>query len=172
MKFAYADPPYYGCGASHYGEHHPDAATWDNKQTHLNLIARLCDEYPDGWALSLNPAHLTWQLPACPDDTRVAAWCKTWHQIRPTTVQYAWEPVIFRGGRKDNKRAPMIRDWLACAVTRERGLKGAKPDKFNQWVCDLLNYRPDEDTMDDLFPGTAGLARTLEAPPFDFDGVA
>lgn len=160
MRFAYADPPYFGCGASHYGEHHPEAARWDDPQTHLDLIARLMDEYPDGWALSCNPRDLRWQLPACPDDVRVAAWCKTWHQIRPTTVQYAWEPVIWRGGRKDPKRSPMTRDWLACAATRQRGLKGAKPGTFNRWVADLLCYR-DGDTLDDLFPGTGGMSDAL-----------
>lgn len=172
MRFAYADPPYFGCGASHYGEHHPDAADWDDRGTHLGLIARLCDEYPDGWALSLNPRDLQWQLPLMPEDVRVAAWCKTWHQIRPTTVQFAWEPVIFRGGRKDPKRSPMVRDWLACAVTRQRGLKGAKPEQFNQWVLDLLAFDPDQDTLDDLFPGTRGMARTLAHPPLAFDGGA
>lgn len=171
MRFAYADPPYFGCGKSHYGEHHPEAAVWDKKQTHLDLIARLTDEYPDGWALSLNPAHLAWQLPACPDDVRVAAWCKTWHQIRPTTTQYAWEPVLFRGGRKDPRRSPMVRDWLACAVTRQTGLRGAKPQQFNQWVLDLLAFDPDLDTLDDLFPGTSGMGTTLATPPLTF-GIA
>lgn len=103
MRFAYADPPYFGCGASHYGEHHPNAADWDERQTHLDLITRLTDEYPDGWALSLNPRDLAWQLPVCPDDVRVAAWCKTWHQIRPTTTQFAWEPVVFRGGEEEQQ---------------------------------------------------------------------
>lgn len=168
MRFAYADPPYFGCGASHYGEHHPDAATWDEQSTHLDLIDRLADEYPDGWALSCNPRDLAWLLPACPDDVRVAAWCKTWHQIRPTTTQFAWEPVIWRTTRKDNKRSPMVRDWMACAVTRQTGLKGAKPDQFNQWVLDLLAFRPDEDTLDDLFPGTGGMAATLARAPFTF----
>jgi len=172
MKFAYADPPYFGCGASHYGEHHPEAAAWDDRQTHLNLIARLCDDYPDGWVLSLNPRDLSWQLPACPDDARVAAWCKTWHQIRPTTVQFAWEPVIFRGGRKDPKRSPMIRDWLSCAVTRQRGLKGAKPEQFNQWVLDLLAFDPEQDTVDDLFPGTGGLALAGQTLRYDDGGAA
>lgn len=172
MRFAYADPPYFGCAASHYGEHHEDAAAWDNKQTHLDLITRLSDEYPDGWALSLNPRDLRWQLPACPDDARVAAWCKTWHQIRPTTVQFAWESVIFRGGRTDPKRSPMVRDWLACAVTRQRGLKGAKPPEFNQWVLDLLAFDPEQDTIDDLFPGSRSMAATLAAPPLNFGGGA
>ena len=170
MKFAFADPPYFGCGASHYGEHHPEAAVWDDKQAHFDLVDRLVSEYPDGWALSCNPRDLAWLLPACPDDVRVAAWCKTWHQIRPTTVQFAWEPVIFRGGRKDPKRSPMVRDWMACAVTRQRGLKGAKPDDFNQWVLDLLAYR-DGDTLDDIFPGTGGMADSLAQRPFDFDST-
>jgi hypothetical protein len=168
VRFAYADPPYFGCGQSHYGEHHPDAADWDERETHLALITRLTDDYPDGWAVSLNPRDLALYLPASPDDARVAAWCKTWHQIRPTTVQFAWEPVIWRGGRKDPKRSPMIRDWMACAVTRGTGLRGAKPAAFNQWVLDLLAYDPEQDTIDDLFPGTGSLSRTLDAPPLRF----
>lgn len=168
MKFAYADPPYFGCGQSHYGEHHPEAAVWDDKQTHLDLVARLVGEYPDGWALSCNPRDLAWLLPACPDDVRVAAWCKTWHQIRPTTTQFAWEPVIWRGGRKDPKRSPMVRDWLACAVTRQTGLRGAKPEDFNQWILDLLAYR-EGDQLDDLFPGTSGMVGALSRRPLDFN---
>jgi hypothetical protein len=30
------------------------------------------------------------------------AWTKTFHQMGPTTVQYAWEAVLLHGGRKDN----------------------------------------------------------------------
>jgi len=171
MRFAYADPPYLGCGKSHYGEHHPDAAIWDDRQTHLDLIGRLVSEYPDGWALSCNPRDLGWLLPACPDDVRVAAWCKTWHQIRPTTTQFAWEPVIWRTERKDPKRSPMIRDWMACAVTRQTGLRGAKPQTFNRWVIDLLGYR-DGDTLVDLFPGTSGMAATLAAGVLNFGEAA
>ena len=168
LRFAYADPPYFGCGKSHYGKNHPAAAVWDDQQAHLDLITRLVEEYPDGWALSCNPRDLTWLLPVCPEGTRVAAWCKTWHQIRPTTTQFAWEPLIWMGGRKDNRRSPMVRDWMACAVTRQKGLKGAKPEGFNQWVLDILNYR-DGDTLDDLFPGTSGMAGALTRRPFDFD---
>ena len=56
MKFAYADPPYYQQGKRLYGDH-PEAHIWDTKQTHLDLIARLHTDYPDGWALSCNPAN-------------------------------------------------------------------------------------------------------------------
>lgn len=171
MRFAFADPPYLGCGKSHYGDQHPDAAAWDEPSTHLALVARLVDEYPDGWVLSCNPRDLAMYLPACPEGYRVGAWTKTWHQIRPTTVQFAWEPVIFFGGRKDPKRSPMVRDWLSCAVTRQRGLKGAKPDLFNQWVLDLLAFQPG-DTLDDLFPGTGSMSHTLDRPPLAFGASA
>jgi hypothetical protein len=172
VRFAYADPPYLGCGKSHYGDQHPDAEVWDDPRMHRKLVARLCREYPDGWVVSLNPRDLLLYLSAAPEDVRVGAWCKTWHQIRPTTTQYAWEPVIWRGGRKDNKRSPMVRDWMPCAVTRQRGLKGAKPPAFNRWVLDLLAFHPDEDTLDDLFPGTGGMAATLDRPPLDFGAVS
>lgn len=174
MRFAYADPPYLGCGESHYGEHHPDAAKWDNPAAHADLADDLVQRFPDGWVLSCNPRDLGMYLgfDHMPEDVRVGAWCKTWHQIRPTTVQFAWEPVIFRGGRKDPKRSPMVRDWLSCPVTRQRGLKGAKPDQFNRWVLDLLAFRDDDDELVDLFPGTGGMARTLDARVLNFGGAA
>ena len=160
MKFAYADPPYYGNGKKRYGEH-PDAAIWDTKDAHFNLIKRLCDDYPDGWVLSCNPADLRWLLPSCPDDVRIAAWVKTFHQIRQTTTQYAWESVIWRGGRADPKRKPMVRDWLACVATRKKGTIGAKPAKFNEWILQLLAFNPAQDELDDLYPGSGGMLQTV-----------
>lgn len=172
MRFAYADPPYLGCCGSHYDHNHPegdrpfDGLCWDEPVTHEILVGWLSEEYPDGWALSCNPRDLAWVLASVPD-ARVAAWCKTWHQIRPTTVQYAWEPVVFRGGRKDNKRAPMVRDWYACAVARQRGVKGAKPAAFNRWVLDLLNVGPDDEIVD-VFPGSGSMGAELARGTFDF----
>jgi len=160
MKFAYADPPYFGCGKSLYGKHHPEAAVWDDKQTHVDLAQMIVDEYPDGWVISLNPRDLKMYLNAVPDDVRVGSWVKNFHQIRPTTTQYAWEPVLFRGGRKDNKRSPMVRDWFQGNATRMRGLPGVKSHEFNRWVLDLLNYQ-EGDTLDDLFPGMGGMEKCL-----------
>jgi hypothetical protein len=174
MKFAYADPPYFGCGKWHYGEHHTEAAVWDDTTAHLDLVTRLVDEYPDGWALSCNPRDLRMYLPAMPDDVRVCAWTKTWHQIQPTTVQYAWEPVILRNGRKDNKRSPMVRDWWSGCATKNKGLIGAKPEEFCRWIADLLNFQ-DGDTLDDLFPGTGVMGKVLKQGTFSFaapDGEA
>lgn len=159
MTFAYADPPYYGCGKKHYGDKHPEAEIWDTKQTHLDLIKKLTTDYPDGWALSLNPKDLAWQLPACPDDCRVGVWAKPFHQIRPTLAQYAWEPVVWRTSKKGNP-TPMTRDWLECPPTMKKGLVGAKPEAFNRWVLNLLGYE-EGDSVDDLFPGTGGLAKVI-----------
>jgi len=159
MKFAYADPPYYTMGKKMYGKLHEEAAIWDDKQSHRDLIIRLKTEYPDGWAMSCNPANLHWLLEGH-DDIRVCAWTKTFHQIRGTTNQFAWEAVLLGGGRKDNKRKPMVRDWLSCPIAMKKGLQGAKPDKFNDWILDLLNYQIG-DTLDDLFPGTNGMAEAI-----------
>jgi hypothetical protein len=158
MRFAYADPPYFAQGRKLYGKHHAEAAVWDSKEEHIRLIERLVSEYPDGWALSANPADLRWLLPHTPEGTRVCSWVKTFHQIRPTTVQFAWEPVLLFGGRKDNKRSPMVRDWYIGVPTRKKGLPGAKSDAFNDWILDLLNYK-EGDQVDDLFPGTRGMER-------------
>ena len=160
MRFAYADPPYHKMGKKLYGKFHPEASIWDSQQTHLDLIQRLVDEYPDGWALSANPRDLKWLYPACPDDVRIAVWAKTFHQIRPTTTQYAWEPVLFRTAKTDHKRQ-MVRDWISGATTSKKGLPGAKPHYFNQWILDLLVFDHQEDTLDDLFPGTNGMALAL-----------
>jgi len=163
MRFAYADPPYLGQGAKWYGKHHPDAAVWDDPQTHVELVTRLVDEYPDGWAVSLSTPSLKVYLNACPDDVRIAAWVKTWHQFLPLTTQYAWEPVIWRGGRKDPKRNPWVRDWFAAGAGNPalgKKLTGAKPHEFNRWVADLLCYRSG-DELTDLFPGTGGMTLAL-----------
>lgn len=159
MKFAYADPPYYKHGKRLYKDLHPDAAIWDRQQSHLDLIGKLYTEYPDGFALSCNPSDLAWILPVYPD-LRVCVWAKTFHQILAITVQYSWEPVLLHGGRKDYKRKPMVRDWLSCARSMRKGLVGAKPLAFNNWVLDLLNYKYG-DVVDDLFPGSNGMAEAI-----------
>lgn len=41
-------------GLAHYYAHlHSEAYVWDDPETHRRLIERLCDEWPDGWAMSL-----------------------------------------------------------------------------------------------------------------------
>lgn len=55
----------------------------------------------------------------------------------------------------------MIRDWISGPATRMKGVPGAKPHYFNRWILDLLIYNHDEDTLDDLFPGSNGMAQAL-----------
>ncbi len=40
MRFAYADPPYLGCGKL-YAEHHPHALDWDDPQTLASIYRSL-----------------------------------------------------------------------------------------------------------------------------------
>ena len=63
VKFAYADPPYYGLASKFYGKLHKDAADYDRIETHAALITRLSLEYPDGWAMSLQSKALAAILP-------------------------------------------------------------------------------------------------------------
>ena len=169
MRFAYADPPYLGCGASHYGQYHAEAAVWDDPAQHKRLIERLCVEYPDGWALSLHVPSLRTILNMCPEDVRVASWVKPFAAFKPNVTRaYTWEPVIFRGGRKIERTEPTWRDHIAEPITMRKGLTGAKPPAFCRWVLEGLAYRRG-DTLDDLFPGTGIMAEVLAvengAPP-------
>lgn len=161
MKFAYADPPYLGCG-SLYAERHPEAKTWDDPETHRALIERLVDEYPDGWALSLHVPSLNVLLPMSPPDVRVGAWVKPYSAGRPgVRIIYSWEPVIFRGGRKGRTSNLIEKDWVAADVIRhtrtETQLIGQKPRKFCRWIFCLMGATAG-DTFDDLFPGSGAVS--------------
>ena len=157
MRFAYADPPYYGL-AKYYSTHHPEAAEWDRLETHAALIERLSDEFPDGWALSLHSPSLKHILPLCPDDVRVMSWVKPFCSFKPgVNPAYAWEPVIVRGGRKRERTQPTVRDWASVSITLQRGLVGAKPEAFCFWLFDVLNIQAG-DELADLFPGSGAVS--------------
>ena len=162
MRFAYADPPYMGMAKKHY-RHDPQCAEVD----HAELIARLLPY--DGWALSCSSPSLRHILPLCPDDVRIGAWVKPFHVfkkgVRPA---YAWEPVIFCGGRNKNHPPPpkggpatTPRDFVSANITLKRGLVGAKPEAFCFWLFDLLGMQPD-DAFDDLFPGSGAVTEAWE----------
>lgn len=161
-RLAYADPPYLGMGQKMYGKFHPEAHVWDDAQAHIDLMAQLAAEY-DGWAMSLTSTSLHILLPAAPEGSRVAAWVKPWAAFRPNhRVQYTWEPVIFRTALpKGGRGIESVRDHVTAGITMMRGLPGAKPDTFNDWILHLLGYEPG-DEMHDLFPGTNGMAAAVE----------
>lgn len=161
MRFAFADPPYLGCG-SLYDAHHAEARVWDDPETHRALVDRLAVEYPDGWAMCLSTPSLRTILPMCPEDCRVGAWVKPFAVFKPNVnPAYAWEAVIWRGGRKGDRTRDTVRDWFAKEITLKKGLVGAKPEAFCAWVLDLLGYEPG-DTLDDLFPGTGVMGRVVD----------
>ena len=154
MKFAYADPPYIGQSKRHYKNHEDYAG----EVNHQELIDRLVEEYPDGWALSLSAPTLKQILNMCPDDVRVMVWVKPFHAWKNIRPSYGYEPVIVRGGRKANfrtedKKVLGYQDWVSASITMKKGLTGAKPERFCIWLFEVLNVRP-KDTLDDLFPGT------------------
>lgn len=163
VKIAYADPPYLGCCALYQHFHGGDGRCWDDAHTHGVLITRLCDEYPHGWALSCSSPSLRSLLMRSPNDVRVAAWVKPFAAFKPNVnPAYAWEPVIWRGGRrKRGREEPTVRDWVSAKITLEKGLTGAKPEAFAWWLFDLLGLQP-RDTFIDLYPGTASVGRTWE----------
>lgn len=164
MTFGYADPPYLGQGAKWYGQHHPDAARWDDPQSHVELLAELDHRFPDGWAVSLSVPALALYLAHCPATCRIGAWVKPWHHYTPrVSVQYAWEPVLWSGGRNLSGRRPWVRDWLSAGAGNPAHgpqLVGAKPPAFNRWIADLLGYQ-DGDALVDLYPGSSSLSREL-----------
>ena len=155
MKFAYADPPYLGQARRHYG---PNA----HEVNHQFLIATLCRQFPDGWALSCSSPSLQALLPLCPPDVRVLAWVKPFASFKPGVgVAYAWEPVIVRGGRRRTRAQRTIRDWLAANPTRRTGIAGAKPEAFCRWLFGVFNAHPGDELVD-LFPGSGIVTRTWQ----------
>ena len=162
MRFAYADPPYLGCSRKHYGDH-PEHAVYDTLEGHAALIQRLVAEYPDGWAYSCTSGNLKDILPICPAGARVAAWVKPFAAFKVNVnPAYAWEPVIWMGGRKRDRTSPTARDWIAANITMKRGVHGAKPREFCWWLFDLLGMEP-EDEFHDLFPGSGAVQKAHEA---------
>lgn len=154
MKFAFADPPYIGQARKHYRCAEVD---------HAVLVERLVNDYPDGWVLCLSSPTLREILNLCPADVRIGAWVKPFASFKPgVNPAYAWEPVIYRGGRKRDRIEATVRDWHSANITMQKGLAGAKPPSFCDWVVDLLGSRKGDD-WDDLFPGTGIFMRRWNA---------
>ena len=153
MRFAYADPPYLG-QCLRYGHRHDDGC-WNRPATHLALLGRLVEEFPDGWALSCSSPSLRLLLPAAPPDVRVGAWVKPYFVFKPgVEPAYGWEPVIFRGGRKHPRGEQTTwPDWHMEGARIGSPILGGKPPGFCSWVLRLLGYE-DGDELVDVFPGT------------------
>ena len=163
MRAAYADPPYLGCGAKHYGALHTDASDYDDTATHRLLIERLCDEF-DCWALSLHEPSLRVLLPMCPDGVRVGAWVKPFAAFKANVTRaWAWEPVLFSfvRARPRKREQSTWRDFVSEPIAMRRGFPGAKPDAFCFWIFEGLNLEA-ADEFSDLFPGSGAVGRAWE----------
>ena len=160
MKLVYADPPYLGQCATYDHFHNDDGdmpwdgKCWNDESTHLLLLEWLTE--CDGWAYSCNPVDLRFATYF----GRVAAWCKTFHQIRGIATQHALEAVVFKESRSFSRK-PMVRDWLTSSIAMKKGQRGAKPDVFNDWVLDLITYENGDD-FTDLFPGSHSMQRAID----------
>jgi len=160
MRFAYADPPYLGCGRL-YAMDHPGAYDWDRVESHRNCMSWMDEEY-DGWAFSLSSTSLQTLLPLAPKGVRIASWVKPFAAFKANVrIAYTWEPVLFKPGRDSSKDgAPVGRDHLSEPITMQKGLTGAKPEKFCRWIANLLGY-VEGDELVDIFPGTGVMERVL-----------
>jgi hypothetical protein len=161
MKLGYADPPYFGCGKL-YATQHPEALLWDNPQTHIDLVNKLNQEF-DGWVLhtSATPAAISlYGHLVTNSNVRWCAWVKGFAAFKKNVpVAYAWEPVLIKAARKPTVTGRIImRDWINCSITLQRGLTGAKPEKVCHWAFELLGAVPDDDLLD-LFPGTGAVEK-------------
>lgn len=176
MRFAYADPPYIGQAKRHYGREEVD---------HPRLILNLYRDFPDGWALSCSTPSLQTILQQCHNiawdlyrkeatPARIGAWCKSFcsfkRNVRPA---YAWEPVIFHGGRNPvnghaatiperNGKQTTPKDFHIAPITLKKGLVGAKPESVCNWILDLLNFQSGDELVD-LYPGTGIMGRVAES---------
>lgn len=168
MRFAVADPPYLGQGQRLYG--YPE---WDAVERHAALLAQLDAEY-DGWLFCCNTPSLAAILGAVEkseqsrswverkhapllEDMRIGAWVKSYVNFGFARPVYAWEPVLYKPLRPSPEW-----DWYKCAVTRQTGTIGAKPEAFCQWVFRLLGADPG-DELTDLFPGSGNVSAAWEA---------
>lgn len=171
MRIGYADPPYPGLSAKHYGEH----ADFAGEVDHSALLKRLDGEY-DGWCLHTSSVALAAVLGYAADlaivGYRVMAWVKPFCAFkRNVSVAYAWEPVIIKPVRKPvvNHRVVM-RDWVSESMTMKKGLTGAKPEAVCQWAFEMLGADP-TDVLDDLFPGTGAVTNAWLRWRADVGGI-
>jgi hypothetical protein len=161
MRFAYADPPYIGQAARHYGDH-PDYA---GEVDHFDLLRKLQAEY-DGWALSLSVKSLPRVLYWCPNDVTVLAWFKPIAPPLGDHRRYNWEPVILRPLR------PYGPGYVPLALIAsppqftfrprpEGHVIGEKPEAFAHWLFAAAGLTR-EDMLIDLFPGSGAITGAWE----------
>ena len=157
-RFAPPAPPY--PTKAHLYRGHPDFA---GEVDHAELIARLEAGSYHGWALSTSASALPAVLALCPPGVRVASWHRGERPTRSYGPLNAWEPVIYLGGRLlegelDDRRVDALAYTSRPRMTDPARVIGAKPAAVAYWMFRLLGARIG-DTLDDIYPGSGGIAR-------------
>lgn len=182
MRLAIADPPYppfigsggrkprasrwYGDGQlskiDRPADFHPDAALWDDPETHRALLERLVADY-DGFAIATSPDGVAAYGPL-PAATRIMAWVKPNSAPGSHRLLSRWEAVILFPpvGRRSNRgMLGAMSDVLIAAAPRV-GFAGAKPEEWTRWVLDAMSFDPATDQVDDIFAGSGLVSDVVE----------
>lgn len=171
MRLAIADPPYpprrrarnrdpndvVKRASRWYADQHAASADWDDPARHRQLLIDLQDQY-DGWAIATTSDGIA-VYGDLPPGARLLAWVRMNGQPGGARLRGCWEAVIARPARVRGRGE--IPDVLIAGKPRVAFI-GAKPARWTHWVLDALGYDPDQDTVDDLFPGS-GLVTTAIA---------
>jgi hypothetical protein len=163
VRFAYADPPYPGQSKRLYGDH-PDYA---GEVDHRELVERLEDEFPNGWALSTGAKNLQEVLALCPP-VRTLIWHKKAGTPFGDHFYWKWEPVLLRGCRRpdgyphDLLEALPLGQVSTFRALPESHVSGAKPAAFCHWLFECMGLRYDDEFVD-LFPGSGTVTAEWEA---------
>ncbi len=137
---------------------HPAAAEWNDPARHRALLAELVST-ADGWAIACPMDAVAAVYPPLPAGTRILTWHKTnaiptGHRIASSTeAVLVWPPA----DRRSSRGRGQVSDHLT-APAPGGGFAGAKPASWTRWVLDALDYRPDVDTLVDLFPGSGAVS--------------
>lgn len=156
---------------------HPEASEWDIPERHVQLVRDLEDKY-DGWAIAMSRDSLPVYLSAAPT-AHVAVWHNPAAWPPGGRIHATWEPVLVRttprklavvdrppmASMSQAERAMVFdirpKDVLVAVPLRSAGFIGAKPPAWTRWVLDMLGYNPEEDTVEDLFPGSGAVSAEI-----------
>ena len=177
MKLCIADPPYlgravrwYGAGGIGYGsgigqaDNHPEAALWDDPETHKQLAKDLMENY-DGFAIAMSVHSLSTYLSVIEtkdrNGIRVCVWHKPSSLPSASRIQNIWEPVIIKvpADRRSNKKGIRTKDVMSALPLRS-GFVGSKPREWTRWVLDLMGYE-EADEIVDLFNGSGAVSNAI-----------
>lgn len=166
LRLAYADPPYPGLARRYYNCEEVD---------HVELVAQLERDYPDGWALStsaeahddvmgivrseLGPARAR-------KEVRVGIWVRGSRASKCYGPRNAWEPLIVCRGRRrlldPDQPLDDVLVWGGRQHSHPDALVGMKPAAFCEWMFRMLGAEPG-DALGDLFPGSGAIGRAWAA---------